>query len=41
MNVWQIIGALLIGLVTGSITSLIGASGVSVVVPALTLFFAF
>lgn len=40
MNVWQIIGALLIGLVTGSITSLIGASGVSVVVPALTLFFA-
>ncbi|MFC2695349.1 MAG: sulfite exporter TauE/SafE family protein [Lactobacillus sp.] len=29
-----------LGLVTGSITSLIGASGVSVVVPALTLFFA-
>lgn len=40
MNVWEIIGALVIGLVTGSITSLIGASGVSVVVPALTLFFA-
>lgn len=40
MSVLQIVAAILIGLVTGLITSLIGASGVSIVVPALTLLFA-
>ncbi|WP_281828281.1 TSUP family transporter [Lactobacillus amylolyticus] len=40
MSIWIIIGAIAVGLVTGTITSLIGASGVIIVVPALTLFFA-
>ncbi|RVU70493.1 sulfite exporter TauE/SafE family protein [Lactobacillus xujianguonis] len=39
MTVWMIIGTILIGLITGIVTSLIGASGVTVVVPALTLLF--
>lgn len=39
MSVGIIIGAILVGLITGTVTSLVGASGVSVVVPALTLFF--
>lgn len=39
MSIWIILGAILVGLVTGTVTSLVGASGVSVVVPALTLFF--
>ena len=40
MSILIIIGAIAVGLVTGTVTSLIGASGVSIVVPALTLFFA-
>lgn len=39
MSILVIIGAIIVGLITGTVTSLIGASGVSVVVPALTLFF--
>lgn len=39
MSILAIIGAIIVGLITGTVTSLIGASGVSVVVPALTLFF--
>lgn len=39
MSIWIIIGTILIGLITGIVTSLIGASGVTVVVPALTLLF--
>ncbi|GAA3635953.1 sulfite exporter TauE/SafE family protein [Lactobacillus hamsteri] len=39
MTIWIVIGAIFVGLITGTVTSLIGASGVSVVVPALTLFF--
>jgi uncharacterized membrane protein YfcA len=39
MSIVMIIGAVIVGLITGTVTSLIGASGVSVVVPALTLFF--
>lgn len=40
MSVFEIIGVIIVGIITGTVTSLIGASGVSVVVPALTLFFA-
>ena len=39
MSVVMLIWSIIIGLITGSVTSLIGASGVSIVVPALTLFF--
>lgn len=39
MTIWVIAGMILIGLITGAVTSLIGASGVAIVVPALTLFF--
>ena len=39
MSILAIIEIICIGLVTGTITSLIGASGVTVVVPSLTLLF--
>ena len=39
MSILAIIEIICVGLVTGTITSLIGASGVTVVVPALTLLF--
>jgi uncharacterized membrane protein YfcA len=39
MSIGLIIAVLVVGLVTGTVTSLVGASGVSVIVPALTLFF--
>ncbi|CCI81776.1 sulfite exporter TauE/SafE family protein [Lactobacillus hominis] len=39
MSILTIIEIIIVGLITGTITSLIGASGVTVVVPALTLLF--
>ena len=39
MQILTIVGVIIVGLITGTVTSLIGASGVCVVVPALTLFF--
>lgn len=39
MNVMFYLLAVAIGVVTGGITSLIGASGVMVIVPVLTMFF--
>ena len=39
MTVLTTIEIICIGLITGTVTSLIGASGVTIVVPALTLFF--
>lgn len=39
MNIGIALGLIAVGLVTGTITSLVGASGVMVVVPALTMIF--
>lgn len=38
MNIYLIIGMIILGLVTGTVTSMIGASGVNITVPVLTLF---
>lgn len=39
MGIGTVLGLIAVGLVTGTITSLVGASGVMVVVPALTMIF--
>lgn len=39
MTILTLVEVIIIGLITGTITSLIGASGVTVVVPALTILF--
>lgn len=39
MSVGIAIGLIAVGLVTGAITSLVGASGVMIIVPALTMLF--
>lgn len=39
MSMVVFLGIVVVGLITGTVTSLIGASGVCIVVPALTLFF--
>lgn len=39
MNLWSCLSAIGVGVITGGITSLIGASGVMVIVPVLTMFF--
>lgn len=35
MDIYSIIGMIILGLVTGTVTSMIGASGVNITVPVL------